>query len=56
MFTDLATRAELISARELACRVGKVARALAWNRAVCSLASESGVDDNFSSALIRTLA
>jgi hypothetical protein len=33
-FRDLAPHAELVSTLELACRVGKVARALTWARAV----------------------
>ncbi len=33
VFSDLAPRAELVEALELACRVGKIARALTWNRA-----------------------
>jgi hypothetical protein len=33
-FTDLAPRAQLAGEVELACRVGKVARALTWDRAV----------------------
>jgi hypothetical protein len=37
VFTDLAPRAELVETLELACRVGKVARALTWNRAVRAL-------------------
>jgi hypothetical protein len=37
VFSDLAPPAELVEALELACRVGKVARALTWNRAVGAL-------------------
>ncbi|MBM7770678.1 hypothetical protein JOD54_000882 [Actinokineospora baliensis] len=33
-FTDLAPRAELVADLELACRVGKIARALTWHRAI----------------------
>ncbi|GLW92407.1 phosphotransferase [Actinokineospora globicatena] len=33
-FTDLAPRADLVTDLELACRVGKIARALTWHRAV----------------------
>jgi hypothetical protein len=33
-FTDLAPRAELVAEVELACRVGKAARALTWDRAL----------------------
>jgi hypothetical protein len=35
-FTDLAPRAELVAEVELACRVGKVARALVWERALAA--------------------
>ena len=55
MFTDLAPRAELVGALEVACRVGKVARALTWDRAVRSLAGEFDVDPDFASAPARTL-
>src|SRR5258706_10549139 len=37
VFSDLAPHAELVSTLELACRVGKVARALTWSRAVRAL-------------------
>ncbi len=33
-FSDLAPHAELVATLELACRVGKVARALTWHRAI----------------------
>ncbi|GAA3008882.1 phosphotransferase [Actinokineospora diospyrosa] len=33
-FTDLAPRAELVADLDLACRVGKIARALTWHRAI----------------------
>jgi aminoglycoside phosphotransferase (APT) family kinase protein len=42
VFSDLAPRAELVDALELACRVGKVARALTWERATRELADEGG--------------
>lgn len=42
-FGDLAAHAELVEALELACRVGKIARALKWDRALRSLPEgESG--------------
>jgi Phosphotransferase enzyme family len=37
VFSDLAPRAELLETLELACLVGKVARALTWTRAVTAL-------------------
>jgi Phosphotransferase enzyme family len=40
VFGDLAPRAELVGALELACRVGKVARALTWARAVSALGDD----------------
>ncbi|WP_285501552.1 phosphotransferase [Actinokineospora sp. NBRC 105648] len=39
-FTDLGTRAELRDDLELACRVGKIARALVWHRAVAAAPSD----------------
>ncbi len=36
-FGDLAPHAELVETLELACRAGKVARALTWDRALSSL-------------------
>jgi Phosphotransferase enzyme family len=36
-FGDLAPHAELVETLELACRVGKIARALTWDRALSSL-------------------
>lgn len=40
VFSDLAPHAELVETLELACRVGKVARALTWERAIRELAEE----------------
>jgi aminoglycoside phosphotransferase (APT) family kinase protein len=40
VFSDLASHAELVDTLELACRVGKVARALTWERAIRELAEE----------------
>jgi hypothetical protein len=34
VFSDLAAHAELVAELELACQVGKVARALTWDRAL----------------------
>ncbi|MGQ0840439.1 phosphotransferase [Actinokineospora sp.] len=48
-FTDLAPRAELVADLELACRLGKIARALVWHRAV---AAEPG---DFADAPAETL-
>jgi hypothetical protein len=39
-FGDLAPHAELVAALELACRVGKIVRALTWQRAVAAGAPE----------------
>jgi hypothetical protein len=41
VFTDLAPRADLVEELELACRVGKVARALTWERSI----REQGYDE-----------
>jgi hypothetical protein len=40
VFSDVAPHAELVETLELACRVGKVARALTWERAIRELAEE----------------
>jgi len=50
-FTDLAPRASLVAEVELACRVGKVARALTWDRAVRA----TGYDGEFGRAPLETL-
>jgi hypothetical protein len=39
VFSDLAPHSELVETLELACRVGKVARALTWERATRELAA-----------------
>lgn len=44
VFSDLAPHAELVEALELACHVGKAARALTWERAVRVLAADGGQD------------
>jgi Phosphotransferase enzyme family len=54
VFSDLAPHAELVETLELACRVGKVARALTWARALA--ASDPGeIDDSFASAPLECL-
>jgi Phosphotransferase enzyme family len=40
VFSDLASHAELVEALELACHVGKAARALTWDRALSALGEE----------------
>jgi hypothetical protein len=52
-FSDLAPRAELVTVLELACRVGKVARALTWHRATTALGD--GDRSDFASAPLRCL-
>lgn len=53
-FTDLASLPELVAAMELACRVGKVARALTWARVVAAM--EPGPDrDEWARAAVATL-
>jgi hypothetical protein len=54
VFSDLAPHRELVEALELACRVGKIARALIWDRAVRALGSE--VDEEWASAPLESLA
>jgi Phosphotransferase enzyme family len=53
VFSDLAPHAELVEALELACRVGKIARALTWDRSVRALGQD--VDEEFASAPLRSL-
>jgi hypothetical protein len=45
-FDDVAPHAELVASLELACRVGKVARALTWDRAVRALDPADLSDDD----------
>jgi hypothetical protein len=53
VFSDLAPHAELVEALELACHVGKAARALPWARALRALGGdENGV---FASAPLQSL-
>jgi hypothetical protein len=53
VFTDLAPRADLVEELELACRVGKVARALTWERSI----REQGYDEagDFARAPLESL-
>jgi hypothetical protein len=53
-FGDLASHAELVEALELACRVGKVARALTWARAVAQ-ADPDEIDVHFATAPLACL-
>ena len=53
-FNDLGPHAELVETLELACRVGKVARALTWARAVAQT-DPADVDDHFANAPLATL-
>jgi Phosphotransferase enzyme family len=53
VFSDLAPHPQLVEALELACRVGKVARALTWQRATGELAAEGG---EHADAPLQTLA
>ena len=52
-FSDLAPHAELVHTLELACRVGKVARALTWQRAV---AHDPDASPDFAAAPRASLA
>jgi hypothetical protein len=52
VFGDLASHAELVEELELACRVGKVGRALRWDRAVRLQGAEAG---EFADAPLRAL-
>jgi hypothetical protein len=53
-FSDLAPHAELVETLELACRVGKIARALTWERALRALGDD--VDEDWARAPFATLA
>lgn len=54
VFSDLAPHGELVETLELACRVGKVARALTWERAVRHTDSEK-LDDWYAGAPLECL-
>ena len=54
-FSDLAPRAELVEALELACRVGKAARALTWTRALSALHPDD-VEDQWTRAPLESMA
>jgi Phosphotransferase enzyme family len=54
VFSDLAPHAQLVATLELACRVGKVARALTWSRAVAQ--SDPGqLDEQYANAPLACL-
>jgi hypothetical protein len=54
VFTDLGSRAELIETLELACRVGKIARALTWYRAISAFGFDD-VDEKWLSGPIESM-
>jgi hypothetical protein len=53
-FSDLAPHGELVRTLELACRVGKVARALTWARAVAQ-SDRSELEEHFANAPLAAL-
>jgi hypothetical protein len=53
-FSDIAPHSELVEALELACRVGKVARALTWARAVAQ-SNPSELTEHFATAPLASL-
>ena len=53
VFSDLAPHDELVEALELSCRVGKIARALIWDRAVRALGEDA--DEKWASAPLESL-
>lgn len=53
VFSDLAPHAELVEALELACRVGKITRALTWNRAMEAAGQDA--DEQFAGAPLESL-
>ena len=55
VFDDLGSRGELIETLELACRVGKIARALTWYRAI-SAAGFDDVDERWIGGPIESMA
>jgi hypothetical protein len=54
VFSDLAPHGELVGTLELACRVGKVARALTWQRSVQE-SDPDEIDEFYASAPLRCL-
>lgn len=50
-FGDIASRAELVETLELACRVGKVARALTWDRSLSAL-GDDGAGEHASAPML----
>ena len=55
VFADLGSHAELVDTLELACRVGKVARALTWHRAISAL-GWNDVDDDWARGPVESMA
>jgi Phosphotransferase enzyme family len=55
VFSDLAPRTELVETLALACQVGKVARALTWERAVRELPAEGGEHEEAPLACLAAL-
>ena len=53
-FSDLAPHAELVETLELACRAGKIARALTWTRAIEALDPDV-IDDEWAKAPFETM-
>jgi hypothetical protein len=54
VFSDLGPHRELVVTLELACRVGKVARALTWQRAIGALGWDE-VDDDWARGPIESM-
>ena len=54
VFSDLGSHRELVETLELACRVGKVARALTWQRAIGALGWDE-VDDDWARGPIESM-
>jgi Ser/Thr protein kinase RdoA (MazF antagonist) len=54
-FSDLAPHAELVETLELACRVGKIARALTWERALRTM-NPDDVDEQWASGPFEAMA
>lgn len=55
VFDDLGSRGELIETLELACRVGKIARALTWYRAISAVGFDE-VDERWIGGPIESMA
>jgi hypothetical protein len=54
VISDLAPHGELVETLEIACRVGKIARALVWNRAISALGPDE-VEERWASAPLESL-